>query len=96
MKVLLLLSLGGCDIGGMLYYLIVCYHVAFQFCCYHASQSIFVLLKSCGSLSLSLFFSQNLLYNELLTFRGQLAHEAGIAPFLVGNNRLLGELAKTR
>ena len=49
-------------------------------------------LKSCGCLS----FSQNLLYNELLTFRGQLAHEAGIAPFLVGNNRLLGELARTR
>lgn len=39
---------------------------------------------------------QNLLYNELISFRGELAHELGLAPFMVGSNRLLGELSRTR
>ena len=50
---------------------------------------IFNLIAACITL-------QNLLYNELISFRGELAHETGLAPFMIGSNKLLGELAKTR
>ena len=39
---------------------------------------------------------QNRLYQDLLTFRNQIAHEGNVAPFLVGANKLLGDLARVR
>lgn len=41
-------------------------------------------------------FLQNELYEALLVCRNQLAHEANSAPFMVGTNKLLGDLARFR
>ena len=40
--------------------------------------------------------TQNALYQDLLMYRNQIAHESGMAPFLVGTNKLLGDLARVR
>lgn len=39
---------------------------------------------------------QNALYQDLLMYRNQIAHESGMAPFLVGTNKLLADLAQVR
>ena len=40
--------------------------------------------------------TQNALYQDLLMYRNQIAHESGMAPFLVGTNKLLADLARVR
>lgn len=39
---------------------------------------------------------ENRLYNDLIVYRGQVAHEAGVAPYMVANNKLLADLAQIR
>ena len=48
------------------------------------------------TLYIHIIYFQNQLYSSLVTFRNNIAHDAGIPPFMIASNKLLADLTAIR